>query len=365
MAKVTTETFIQQAKFKHNNKYTYENVVYKKWNIKVSITCPIHGEFLQTPNGHLNGNGCPKCSYIKRGFNKTLSLKTFIDKANKCHNKKYNYSKVLYKNNTTKVTIICPIHGEFKQIPRDHLSGKGCNKCGREKVIKKQIMPLDIFIKRANKHHNNKFDYSKVTYKTAKIPVDIICPKHGLFKQTPDTHLRSKYGCIKCSYEANGKGSRSNTKLFIAKAKKRYPNKFDYSQTKYKTAIAPIKIICTRCGKLFTTTPNNHLNSGACPKCDQRGFDYNKPAILYYLSVNNGQAYKIGVTNYSIQDRYSNEELSRIKILKTWDFAIGKNAYDAEQYYLKEYKYAKYTGDPLLKTGNTELFNQDVLLLDS
>jgi hypothetical protein len=56
--------------------------------------------------------------------------------------------------------------------------------------------------------------------------------------------------------------------------------------------------------------------------------------------------------------------LEKIKVLKTWDFALGKDAYNAEQYYLKEYKYAKYVGDPLLRSGNTELFNQDVLLLD-
>ncbi len=96
-----------------------------------------------------------------------------------------------------------------------------------------------------------------------------------------------------------------------------------------------------------------------------RGFDKTKPGSLYYLSINNGEAYKIGITNYTVTERYGKEDLAKIKVLKIWEFAVGKDAYVAEQYYLKEYKYARYTGPALLRSGNTELFNQDVLLLDT
>ena len=95
-----------------------------------------------------------------------------------------------------------------------------------------------------------------------------------------------------------------------------------------------------------------------------RGFNPNKPAILYYLSINNGQAYKIGITNHSVEVRYSSKDLAKIKVINVIEYSNGKDAYKSEQLILKEYSYAKYEGDPLLESGNTELFTHDVLLLD-
>ena len=55
--------------------------------------------------------------------------KKFIEKSIKKHGDKYDYSKVEYINNRTKVCIICSEHGEFWQTPNKHLSGRGCSKC--------------------------------------------------------------------------------------------------------------------------------------------------------------------------------------------------------------------------------------------
>lgn len=293
------------------------------------------------------------------------TLKLFIEKANIVHSNKFSYDKTVYVKWTEKIIITCPIHGDFEQTPRDHLSGRGCNKCGRTTVAGRQRMTVERFIELSNKKHNYKFDYSKVTYVNAKTNVEIVCPKHGSFYQTPDVHLRSNHGCLKCGHVATGKQSRSNTEIFVAKASKLYPNKFCYTEVVYNTAISPITVVCNKCNNSFITTANKHLNNGACVYCDSRGFDFTKPAILYYLRVNGGQAYKIGVTNYSVEKRYSKEELARLHVLKTWEYAIGKDAHTAEQYYLNEYKHAKYNGDPLLVAGNTELFAYDILLLDT
>jgi len=54
----TTETFITDATYKHAGKYSYLNTIYQASNIKVTIICSNHGEFLQTPNDHLKGSGC-------------------------------------------------------------------------------------------------------------------------------------------------------------------------------------------------------------------------------------------------------------------------------------------------------------------
>lgn len=128
--KVTTEDFIIRAKKIHGEKFNYSKVNYVNMNTKVCIICPIHGEFWQTPVSHLNGNGCLKCKYEKVANIQRGTKEKFIEKANKIHGEKYNYSKVVYgKNNKEKVIIICPKHGEFLQSPHDHLSGYGCPKC--------------------------------------------------------------------------------------------------------------------------------------------------------------------------------------------------------------------------------------------
>lgn len=108
---------------------------------KVSIVCPKHGEFLQLPNDHLNGSGCPKCSNEIKGKYQIGNIKDFINKSKSIHNNKYNYSEFKYVNNRTKSTIICPKHGKFLQTPHNHLSGYGCPICNQSK-LENEIMGL-------------------------------------------------------------------------------------------------------------------------------------------------------------------------------------------------------------------------------
>ncbi len=126
---LNTVEFIKKSNQLHAYKYNYSKSKYIGWSIKLIITCLTHGDFLQSPNSHLQGRGCPKCKidYLK-GLRK-LTTEEFIKKAKLTHGDKYDYSKVQYNNSQTKVTIICPIHGEFEQIPNDHLGGHGCNSC--------------------------------------------------------------------------------------------------------------------------------------------------------------------------------------------------------------------------------------------
>ena len=116
----------------------------------------------------------------------------FIKRANEIHGNRYDYSKVKYVNNKTKVCIICPEHGEFWQRPDVHLKGCGCKKC-----VQKKLSNSDIFVENAKKIHGDKYDYSKVEYKDSKTKVYIICPKHGGFWQKPYNHLRGR-GCSLC-----------------------------------------------------------------------------------------------------------------------------------------------------------------------
>lgn len=116
MKRLTTEQFINKSNTIHGKKYEYGNCIYLRSIDKVSITCKLHGDFLQKPNGHLSGHGCPKC-----GGTDKLSTQSFINDSEKIHGNIYDYSKVNYINKHNKVSIICNIHGEFLQTPNNHL----------------------------------------------------------------------------------------------------------------------------------------------------------------------------------------------------------------------------------------------------
>lgn len=129
--KKNTNMFINESKSIHGDKFTYEKTDYKSAKTKVIITCKIHGDFLQTPNKNLLGQGCPHCR-----INKKLTQDSFIEKANKIHNNKYIYDLVKFVNNRTKIKIRCPEHGTFEQLAANHLHGEGCPNCG---MIKQRI----------------------------------------------------------------------------------------------------------------------------------------------------------------------------------------------------------------------------------
>jgi len=206
--KMTTEEFIKRAKLIHGDKYDYSKVEYVNAHTKVCIICPIHGEFWTTPSNHLRERGCPKCRSRKKlvskySVSKPMKIKkhtteTFITNAKEKYGSKYDYSKVEYINNKTKVCVICPIHGEFWVRADNFLNGQGCSKCGD--LIKYEAKKTDIedWIETAKKLHNNKYDYSKVEYVNAHTKVCIICPEHGEFWQKPCAHLQGE-GCPICN----------------------------------------------------------------------------------------------------------------------------------------------------------------------
>jgi len=200
MRKLTTQQFIEKAISIHGDKYDYSLVDYKNARTKVKIICPIHGVFEQTPNDHLSRCGCNKCAIIKNSDKIRSTTQQFIEKAISIHGDKYDYSLVDYKNNKTKVKIICPEHGIFEQTPNSHLLGKGCNKCGIVKGHDKQRSTTEEFIKKAISVHGDTYDYSLVDYKHTHTKVKIICPEHGVFEQEPNAHL-SGQGCRKCAVD--------------------------------------------------------------------------------------------------------------------------------------------------------------------
>lgn len=133
----------------------------------------------------------------KLGWKKKPTLNEFISKARKVHGDKYGYKKVKYINCETNITLLCQIHGAFNQQPRHHLNGSGCKKCRCESRHLALRTSTEEFIQKAKRVHFNYYDYSLVDYKNWRINVKIICPKHGIFEQIPNHHLRGS-GCPNC-----------------------------------------------------------------------------------------------------------------------------------------------------------------------
>ena len=130
MAKLSTkDEFIRKARLLHGDKYDYSKVEYVDTKTKVCIICKEHGEFEQSPQKHLAGQGCIKCHRASLTKRYSLGKEKFIEKATTLHNGFYDYSAVEYVNSHTHVQIICPIHGTFPQEPASHLQGHGCPFC--------------------------------------------------------------------------------------------------------------------------------------------------------------------------------------------------------------------------------------------
>jgi len=187
-----------------------------------------------------------------------------------------------------------------------------------------------------------------------------ICKTHGEFSSRAGDLLKGT-GCPKCADEC--RVLPQTREDFISKAIAVHGDRYLYDYVKYTNSSTKVDIYCNKCNSVFKQDPGHHVYGRGCPSCAKSGFDPNKPAILYYLRVSTN-AYKIGITNSTVEERYTSKDLAKITVINTVQYNNGAEAYKAEQYILKKYKKYKYIGEPLLSSGNTELFNKDVLKLD-
>ena len=193
----TTEEFISLAKIVHGDKYDYSETIYLKCKEDVKVFCKKCNKFFTTrASNHISSlaRGCKYCA----GFSDDEGA-AFIEKARVKHKNKFNYDLVDYKNNSTLVIIVCPIHGAVKMRPSDHLTNGGCKLCGVEKRAKKRSLTQEDFISKAKATHGEDYSYKEVVYKNNHTKVFIKCNKCGqVFKQRPQSHLAGR-GCSGCA----------------------------------------------------------------------------------------------------------------------------------------------------------------------
>lgn len=212
-----------------------------------------------------------------------LTKSEFISKSILIHGDKYDYSKVDYVNNYTKVKIICHKHGVFEQTPNNHLNGKGCPYCKNEAIAIRSRLTTDEFIAKAKAVHGDKYDYSMVEYVKARVSVLIRCNIHGIFSQKPNDHL-SGCGCPKCGINKLKTHGKSNTSIY--------------------------KVHSGMLERCFNPNHNKYSSYGeiGISVCD----DWRKFENFYLWAINNG--YKEGLTIERI-DVNGNYEPSNCKFI--------------------------------------------------
>lgn len=132
----------------------------------------------------------------------------------------------------------------------------------KEAGAKQWLARWPAWVERAKAKHNNKYSYLK-TEKDDEGKIEIVCPAHGTFKQTPQKHMYGR-GCPKCGHQ--GKEAEEH----LAEIRALHPN-YDFSQSVYVNSKTKMAVRCPEHG-VFHTTPNALKLEQGCPKCgDTRG----------------------------------------------------------------------------------------------
>ena len=306
---MTQEEFIQEAKKVHGDKYNYSKIKYINKTTNVCIVCSEHGEFWQQPYKHLSGRGCFKCGISKIKENLKYTNEEYIEKAQKRYHNKYDYSKVNYINNHTKICVICPEHGEFWVFPQEHLGMLGCPICGETYVGTNKLSNTKEFIEKAKKVHGDKYDYSKVEYINTKTKVCIICPEHGEFWQLPYKHLSGR-GCRACSGKL-----KYTTESFIEKCSKlEHVKNLSFEKVNYVNSNTKIKILCHYKDKNgdehgeFEINPMKLLSGQGCPKCRYIKSAAGRRRTLEEV-INNANEVHNNKYDYSLITSYKNDRV--------------------------------------------------------
>ena len=188
----------------HGGRYDYSRVAYLHSEQKVEIICPVHGSFFQYLNSHARGHGCDACARPLRARGKTA----YAWDANRARIEKTLQQRCLSIDLLletpvklhTPVTVTCQEHGPYAGSIFGLWKGQGCWKCyvARRAGQGMRAVAAQTFIEKAKAKHGKSFDYSAVKYDKSSRKVEIVCPKHGPFRMSPNNHLKGEV-CPTCA----------------------------------------------------------------------------------------------------------------------------------------------------------------------
>ena len=325
--RVTKEEFIERSKGVHGDKFDYSKVNYISTRQKVDIICKNCGNvFQQLPKNHMNGQGCPNCSFsgeprekrskhftdfIMKEYGNEFTFpnpkEEYIDKKSritticnrcgseyhvmaeylvahhfKCTKCDYLYSYEELKEKTgldivpfeglrkDKVEVICKKHGPHVALISSILKGKGsCRKCALETAVKNKRLTPEEFSKRLQEKFNNVVVPYLDEYVDTSTPMTFKCTTCGAeFKRKPNTFLCGHLdgACPNCTKQKQSERRTKTIEEFIEEAKMLYgEDAFDFSKTTYTKSDEKVRIKCNSCGKYFEKEANSFLQGFGCP----------------------------------------------------------------------------------------------------
>ena len=279
--KLTKDEWITKAVAVHGDKYDYSNMEYLGCMQKLEIFCKACSKtFKQYGNDHTSKKaGCPHCKGVAR-----LTTEEFIKRATEVHKGKFDYSKVVYVNTVTPLTVICPVHGEIQVKPHGHLQGHDCDQC-----CSTYKLTTEEFVKRSKEKFGDKFDYSEAVYVSSIEPVTLLCQEFGRFQIKAMTHLLSATG-----YPSSIVNRPRGIEYFLKRSSDVHGDRYDYSKVEYCNKRTNVKIICKEHGE-FLQTPNNHWSGAGCHKCATGGYKLLLDGYFYIYDIAGDIGF--GITN--------------------------------------------------------------------
>lgn len=321
------ETFASRARERFEERYTYDPA---SWDTHSNMQkkmlrfwCPEHGQQEMRPESHIaSATGCGQCSRERFFDTRRLSDDEFAARAREHHGDAYTYERARYQGAFEEVTVTCSEHGDFSVIATNHLRKQGCPECAKREFTAKRSWSFEGFLGRVTERFGDRFEYDRSSWDDSITmlqhrQIRIRCPEHGWRTQKPMEHLLSPTGCAPCSVIEAGLKRRKNHEEIVAKLKEVHGDLYSYEKAVYTRMVDKIIVGCADHGD-FSIGPSKHLEGQGCPRCSVRGFQPDLPAIVYYLRIDapDGALYKIGITNLTVWERYSNRlDQDRITIL--------------------------------------------------
>ena len=248
--------------------YDFSKAIYKSREVYVIVSCPVHGDFKIRPRTLLSGekgqnaHGCWKCNKLIPPYENGLTLDTFKNRMHELYGDKYTFVWSDFKNRYSQIRFTCKQHGEQHSSAKVLLKGKGCAYCNGK------FYPPD-WIKNARAVHGEKYEYDES--RPPQRVTDIIrykCPVHGWQETRYDCHVLQGCGCALCAGVQTKIPAEDRKQRWIERCRKKFNDRFDYSQFEYVDNDTKGTIICREHHCSFITDPWTHLRgSGACPLC--------------------------------------------------------------------------------------------------
>lgn len=270
---MTKEGWVEKAEAKHGvGRYDYSNAHYVRAKDKVTIRCYTHGDFVQTACSHTQGVGCPDCGREAISKSRTKGLATFLSEAQQIHKGKYSYTKVIWVNAGTKITVTCNTHGDFSILPKTHTGkgAQGCKACTQEKWSKDRKGTTQDFIQKSTGIYGTQFDYTYTTYIGWGTPIKLICRTHNTsFQVAPQYHFKAG-GCPICAKHRRKAATSTTFSEFLTRARNKHGDIYEYDENSYGGIAKPLNICCQTHG-WFSQPGYVHLRAKVgCPNCTDR-----------------------------------------------------------------------------------------------